>query len=84
MRMNLSLICIYIFAKLGNYQLFRAICIENISQYLICVYLVTNYFSKEKKGIHIYTGFQILRKMYVMLILHMVEMYATHDFSAKE
>lgn len=42
------------FAKLGNYQLFRIICIENISQYLICVYLVANYFSKEKRYSHIY------------------------------
>lgn len=58
MRMNLSLICIYNFAKLGNYQLFRIICIENISQYLICVYLVANYFSKEKK---VFTYIQVFR-----------------------
>jgi len=46
------------FAKLGNYQLFRIICIENISQYLICVYLVANYFSKEKK---VFTYIQVFR-----------------------
>lgn len=40
-------------------------------------------FQQGEKGIHIYTGFQILGKMYVMLILHMVEIYAT-CFSAKE
>lgn len=58
MRMNLSLICIYILQILGNYQLFRIICIENISQYLICVYLVANYFSKEKK---VFTYIQVFR-----------------------
>ena len=34
------------------------ICIENISQYLICVYLVANYFSKEKK---VFTYIQVFR-----------------------
>lgn len=36
----------------------RIICIENISQYLICVYLVANYFSKEKK---VFTYIQVFR-----------------------
>ena len=40
-------------------------------------------FQQGEKGIHIYTGFQILGKMYVMLILHMVK-FMLHDFSAKE
>lgn len=56
--MNLSLICIYILQILGNYQFFCIICIENISQYLICVYLVANYFSKEKK---VFTYIQVFR-----------------------
>lgn len=38
--------------------IFRIICIENISQYLICVYLVANYFSKEKK---VFTYIQVFR-----------------------
>lgn len=39
-------------------SIYRIICIENISQYLICVYLVANYFSKEKK---VFTYIQVFR-----------------------
>lgn len=42
----------------GNHPLLADACIENISQYLICVYLVANYFSKEKK---VFTYTQVFR-----------------------
>lgn len=39
-------------------------------------------FQQGEKGIHIYTSFQILGKMYVMFNLHMVDML--HDFQQRK
>jgi hypothetical protein len=65
------------FAKLGNYQLFRIIMYRKYFSISHLCLFSRQLFQQGEKGIHIYTGFQILRKMYVMLILHMVEIYAT-------
>lgn len=58
----------------GNHHLFADAKYFSISH--LCLFS-RQLFQQGEKGIHIYTGFQILRKMYVMLILHMVEIYAT-------
>ena len=65
------------FAKLGNYKLFsHNMYRKYFSISHLCLFS-RQLFQQGEKGIHIYTGFQILGKMYVMLILHMVEIYAT-------
>ena len=61
----------------GNHHLFAdAMYRKYFSISHLCLFS-RQLFQQGEKGIHIYIGFQILGKMYVMLILHMVEIYAT-------